>query len=288
VELNWLLVDKIIAQALEEDLGTGDLTCNSIIPSEAVTTGVIYTKEEGIIAGIPVAKRVFTFLDPEIKFTVRIREGSRVEKGTVLAELSGKAKAILLGERLALNLLQRLSGIATRTHRLVSLVGTEKTKIADTRKTTPGLRILEKYAVLVGGGSNHRFGLYDAVLIKDNHIKIAQGVGKAVELARKKVPHTVKIEVEVENLADVQEALAARADIIMLDNMSLEMMKEAVALIAGRALVEASGNMTEERIPQVVQTGVDIISVGALTHSVQALDISLDLGSIKNRHRLRG
>lgn len=278
-----MLVDGIIRRALEEDIGTGDLTSISIIPAEAVTTGIIHAKEAGVIAGVELAKRVFDCLDPEIRFTAKVADGQQVEKGTVLIQIEGKAREILMGERLALNLLQRLSGIATKTARFVSLVGENRTRIVDTRKTTPGLRILEKYAVKVGGGANHRFGLYDAVLIKDNHIKVAGGVGEAIQLARKEVPHTVKIEVEVENLAGVEEAVAAGADIIMLDNMSLEAMKEAVDIIRGRALVEASGNMTEERIPLVAKTGVDIISVGALTHSVKALDISLDLGSIKSK-----
>jgi len=283
LQINWFLVDKIIKQALEEDIGTGDLTSSSIIPADATTRGIIHAKEAGIVAGIEVARRVFAFLDPKIVFFPRVADGQSVEKGEIIAEVEGKARVILMGERLALNLLQRLSGIATRTAGLVSLVGELRTRIVDTRKTTPGLRILEKYAVRVGGGHNHRFGLYDAVMIKDNHIKVAGGITKAIELAKRDVPHTVKIEVEVENLAGVQEALDAEADIIMLDNMDLETMRQAVKLIAGRALVEASGNMTEERIPQVAQTGVDIISVGALTHSIKALDISLDIGSIKSR-----
>lgn len=279
--LNWLLVDKIISNALEEDLGTGDLTTGSLVPEKAVTKGIIHAKEAGVIAGLEVAQRVFAFLDASLSFNAKVKDGDRVTKGTVLAEIEGKARQILIGERLALNLLQRLSGIATKTANFVSLVGSEKARIADTRKTTPGLRMLEKYAVRVGGGSNHRFGLYDAVLIKDNHIKVAGGITAAVELARQNIPHTTKVEVEVENLAGVQEALAVRADIIMLDNMDLAEMREAVAVINGQALVEASGNMTEERIPLVAKTGVDIISVGALTHSVKALDISLDLEAIK-------
>lgn len=283
MQINWFLVDKIITQGLEEDIGTGDLTSSSIIPSDATTKAIIHAKEAGVVAGIEVVRRVFITLEPNISFFPRVKDGQQVDQGTILAEVEGKARAILMGERLALNLLQRLSGIATRTARLVSLVGDKKTRIVDTRKTTPGLRILEKYAVRVGGGHNHRFGLYDAVMIKDNHIKVAGGIAQAVELARRNIPHTAKIEVEVEDLTGVRSALEAKADIIMLDNMELEIMKQSVELVAGRALVEASGNMTEERIPQVVATGVDIISVGALTHSVKALDISLDLGSIKGR-----
>lgn len=283
MEINFHFLDKLIAQALEEDIGTGDLTTNSLVPEEAETKAVIHAKERGVIAGIEVAKRVFVFLDPHLQFKALVADGTKVEKGEVLIQLEGRARTILLGERLALNLLQRLSGIATRTARFVELVGDAKARIVDTRKTTPGLRFLEKYAVRVGGGKNHRFGLYDAVMIKDNHIKMAGGIEKAVKIARENVPHTVKIEVEVEDLAGVRAALAVGADIIMLDNMSLEAMEEAVQLIGGRAIVEASGNMTEERIPLVAKTGVDVISVGALTHSVKSMDISLDIGSIKGQ-----
>jgi nicotinate-nucleotide pyrophosphorylase (carboxylating) len=201
----------------------------------------------------------------------------------VLAEISGSARAILSGERLALNFLQHLSGIATGTAQLVALAAGQKARIVDTRKTTPGLRMLEKYAVRVGGGHNHRFGLFDAVLIKDNHIKMAGGIKASVEAARLGCPHTARIEVEVEDLAGVNEALAAKADIIMLDNMTLERMREAVNLIAGRALVEASGGITEGNIRAVAEAGVDLISAGALTHSVKALDISLDIVEIKSR-----
>jgi nicotinate-nucleotide pyrophosphorylase (carboxylating) len=206
-----------------------------------------------------------------------------VERGQVLAEISGSARAILTGERLALNFLQRLSGIATGTARLVKLVAGEKARIVDTRKTGPGLRMIEKYAVRAGGSSNHRFGLYDAVLIKDNHIKMAGGISEAVAAARLGSPHTARVEVEVEDLDGVREALAAGADIIMLDNMRPETMREAVELIAGRALVEASGGINEDTVRAVAAAGVDLISVGALTHSVKSLDISLDIKEIKRR-----
>jgi nicotinate-nucleotide pyrophosphorylase (carboxylating) len=204
-----------------------------------------------------------------------------VEKGQQIAEVEGSVRSILSGERLALNLLQRLSGIATRTNQYVQAIAGTKARVVDTRKTTPGLRLLEKYAVRVGGGHNHRYALYDAVMIKDNHIKGAGGIKQAVDAARATIPHTMKIEVETESLEQVREALEAGADIIMLDNMELERMKEAVALIAGRAVVEASGGVTLETIRSIAETGVDVISVGALTHSVKALDISLDLNQRK-------
>lgn len=238
-------------------------------------------KAAGVVAGLPVAETVFRRLDPAVEFRPRLSDGGRAERGAVLAEVCGSARAVLSGERLALNFLQRLSGIATGTSRLVELVAGTKAAIVDTRKTTPGLRSLEKYAVRVGGGRNHRFGLYDAVLIKDNHIKMAGGITAAVDLSRRRCPHTAKIEVEVEDLAGVREALQARADIIMLDNMSPSLMRAAVELVAGRVLVEASGKVNEENILAVAATGVDLISVGALTHSARSLDISLDVGEVK-------
>ncbi|MDD4169870.1 MAG: carboxylating nicotinate-nucleotide diphosphorylase [Desulfotomaculaceae bacterium] len=279
--LNLYGLRKLIEYSLSEDIGTGDLTTNSIVPTDAVSTGYIITKEAGVIAGVPVAEMVFRCLNPEARFLTHAGDGEWVEQGRVLMEVHGNARAILTGERLALNFLQRLSGIATRAAQLVKLVGGGKPAIVDTRKTTPGLRVLEKYAVMMGGGHNHRFGLYDAVLIKDNHIKIARGITKAVELARRGSPHTSKIEVEVESLTGVKEALEAGADIIMLDNMTPKLMQEAVALVSGKALVEASGGITEETIRAVAAAGVDLISIGALTHSVKSLDISLDLEEIK-------
>ncbi|MCL6634840.1 MAG: carboxylating nicotinate-nucleotide diphosphorylase [Peptococcaceae bacterium] len=283
MDLNLLELQRLIEHCLYEDIGTGDLTTNSIVPPDAVSTGYVIAREEGVVAGLPLAEMVFRRLDPSVEFRAKVRDGDRLERGRVLAEVCGNARAILSGERLALNFLQRLSGIATATARLVSLVAGEKARIVDTRKTTPGLRMLEKYAVRVGGGHNHRFGLYDAVLIKDNHIKMAGGIRAAVEAARRGSPHTARIEVEVEDLNSVREALAAGADIIMLDNMDLAAMREAVALVDGRALLEASGGINEENIRAVAETGVDLISVGALTHSVKALDISLDIKEIKLR-----
>jgi len=280
LDFNVFELHKLIMNCLNEDIGTGDLTTNSIVPGNAVSTGYITVKENGVLAGMPVAAEVFRCLDPALQFQARAFDGDFVERGKVLAEISGNARAILTGERLALNFLQRMSGIATKTAQFVKLIAGEKPHIIDTRKTTPGLRMLEKYAVRVGGGHNHRFGLYDAVLIKDNHIIIAGGITKAVEAVRRASPHTAKIEVEVESLAQLQEALDAKVDIIMLDNMAPEMMREAVALVAGRALVEASGGITEENIRAVAAAGVDLISIGALTHSVKSLDISLDLVEI--------
>ncbi|BAF58408.1 nicotinate-nucleotide pyrophosphorylase [Pelotomaculum thermopropionicum SI] len=277
MELNQIELNRLIERCLREDIGTGDLTTNSIVPPDAVSGGYILAKEDGVVAGLPVAEGVFLRLDPFVEFRALVRDGERIKSGQVLAELTGRARAILTGERLALNFLQRLSGIATRTARLVELIAGEKARLVDTRKTTPGLRMLEKYAVRVGGGYNHRFGLYDAVLIKDNHIKAAGGIRAAVEAARRGAPHTARIEVEVEDLAGVEEALQAGADIIMLDNMDPAAMKEAVALINGRALVEASGRISEENIRAVAAAGVDLISAGALTHSVKSLDISLEL-----------
>lgn len=279
--INVKLLDEIIAGAIKEDIWTGDLTTMSTVPESAVTEGYIYAKESGIIAGTWVAERVFQFLSSEMKFTYRKRDGDRVERGDVIAVVSGPAGPILTGERVALNLLQRLSGIATRTAAVTDMVKGFDSIVVDTRKTTPGLRALEKYAVTVGGGRNHRFGLYDGVLIKDNHIKVAGGIANAVVMARAKAPHTLKVEVEVEDLEGVREALEAGADIIMLDNMDFEAVSEAVKLINHRAQVEVSGGVTEDTVVGYARAGADIISMGALTHSVKALDISLDVREIK-------
>ncbi len=283
MDLKQIKLKKIVEYCLIEDIGTGDLTTVATVPPDAVSTGYVVAREEGVVAGLPLAREVFKQLDPAIAFQAMVREGERVPRGRLLAEISGSARAILTGERLALNFLQRLSGIATRTAELVKSVAGEKARIVDTRKTTPGLRMIEKYAVRVGGGYNHRFGLYDAVLIKDNHIKIAGEIKGAVEAARRVCPHTVKIEVEVEDMTGVREALEAGADIIMLDNMDPEAMRNAVSLIAGRALVEASGGVNEENIRAIAAAGVDLISVGALTHSIKSLNISLDIKEIKIR-----
>ncbi len=283
MDINPWELQKLVKFSLMEDLGSGDLTTNSIVPPDDVSTGYIIAREAGVVAGLFLARAVFQCLDPVMEFRAGLRDGESMEPGRILAEIKGNTRALLSGERLALNFLQRMSGIASATARLVELISGERARIVDTRKTTPGLRVLEKYAVRVGGGGNHRLGLYDAVLIKDNHIKIAGGIKAAVEKARQGCPHTVKIEVEVEDLDGVEEALAARVDIIMLDNMKPENMRKAVTLVAGRALVEASGGISARNIRDVASTGVDLISVGALTHSVKSLDIGLDLKELKLR-----
>jgi nicotinate-nucleotide pyrophosphorylase (carboxylating) len=269
------ILDRIIRNALREDIHTGDITTMAVIPKPRSATARLLAKEDLVLAGVDVAARVFTMLDPATVVAFNYRDGSRCVKGDVLAEISGNAAVILQGERVSLNLLQRMSGIATQTAVYVAAVAGTRARIVDTRKTTPGLRVLEKYAVTVGGGSNHRAGLYDAVLIKENHITAAGGITAAVAGARSFIPHTMKIEVETETLAEVAEALASGVDIIMLDNMDAATMREAVVLINGRALVEASGGINLATVRTVAETGVDLISVGALTHSVRAMDISL-------------
>ena len=282
------LLDRHIRLWLEEDIGTGDVTTLATVPPDRRSVGIIHAKEAGVIAGVPVAERVFHIVDPSLKFSAKVRDGDPVEKGAVIAEVAGSARSLLIGERLALNLLQRMSGIATGTRQFVAALGGLPVRLVDTRKTTPGHRMLEKYAVRVGGGHNHRFGLYDAVLIKDNHIKAAGGVKAAVTAARANVPHTMKIEVEVERFDQLEEALEACADIIMLDNMKPDMMTEAVRRIKSAAphvTVEASGSVTLESVKRIAETGVDVISVGRLTHSVPHLDISLDLEEKKEETR---
>ena len=272
-----IIVDKIIERVLLEDIGTGDITTKSIIPSNLKAKGIIKTSEEGIVAGLGIACLVFKKLDSDITFQEKIKDGTKVARGKVLAEITGPARTILNGERVALNFLQQMSGIATITSKFCQEVKDFPARIVDTRKTTPGLRILEKYAVRMGGGYNHRFGLYDAVLIKDNHIAVAGGIKSAVNSVRKQISHTVKIEVEVENLSQFQEALEMKVDIIMLDNMNLDTMKEAVKMVKGKVLIEASGGITLEKARKIAQTGVDLISIGALTHSVKSLDISMEI-----------
>ncbi|MGE5560585.1 MAG: carboxylating nicotinate-nucleotide diphosphorylase [Chloroflexota bacterium] len=279
--MNLKLVERIVADALAEDIGTGDLTTEATVPADATTAAIIHTKADGVIAGLDVARIVFQTLDPQIVFEAKVADGDFVPAGTTIATVAGNARAILMGERVALNLLQRMGGIATMTRRAVEAVKFFPTRIVDTRKTVPGLRMLDKYAVRMGGGKNHRVGLYDAVLIKDNHIRVAGGIGAAVAAARKAIPFTAKVEVETESIEQVEQALAAGADIIMLDNMDYETMRKAVELIGGRAQVEASGKVTVETVTEVAKTGVDFISMGALTHSVKALDISLDIEAIK-------
>lgn len=273
-------IDKIIDNALAEDIHTGDITTLALVAEPRRVSGVLKAKEELVLAGIEVAKRVFCRMDPNLEFTSRFQDGDRVVFGEVIAEFTGDASLLLQGERVALNLLQRMCGVATLTARYVAEVAGTRARIVDTRKTTPGLRVLEKYAVRVGGGINHRTGLYDGVLIKENHIVAAGGISVAVSRARSYIPHTLKIEVETETLAEVAEALSAGADIIMLDNMDLAAMREAVTYIAGRVLVEASGGVNLETVRSIAETGVDIISVGALTHSARAMDISMLMESL--------
>ena len=270
-----LSLDRLIDSALAEDIHTGDITTRALLPYKCPAAARFIAKENFVLAGLVVAGRVFQRLESPVDFSCRFEDGVLVEQGAVIATLMGDAADLLMGERVALNLLQRLSGIATITARYVEEVRGTKARIVDTRKTTPGLRELEKYAVRAGGGFNHRTGLYDGVLIKENHITAAGGIGAAISRARATIPHTLKIEIETENLSQVEEALAAGADIIMLDNMSLDDMRTAVATISGRVLVEASGGVTLDRVRAIAETGVDIISVGALTHSPRAVDISM-------------
>ena len=267
--------DDFLLAALKEDLGTGDITTLACVPAMAEASGEFVAKESGVLCGLGIAARVFELVDPRTKFSPLKKDGDKVTKGDIIAKISGRAQSVLSGERVALNLLQHLSGIATQTAKAVDAISGTGARIVDTRKTTPGMRVFEKYAVRCGGGSNHRFNLADGILIKDNHIVAAGGISQAVSLARAQAPHTLKIEVETETLTQVEEALAANTDIIMLDNMTYDLMRKAVTLIAGRALTEASGNMGEKDLSEVAKAGVDFISIGALTHSVKALDISL-------------
>jgi nicotinate-nucleotide pyrophosphorylase (carboxylating) len=266
---------KLIDAALEEDIGPGDLTTKAVLDGSERGKAAALAKSALVVAGIDVFKAAFLFIDESLSFSGNFRDGQAAEKGSVLAEISGSLSSILRAERVALNFFQRMCGIATATRSFVDAVKGTRAVIVDTRKTVPGLRVLDKYAVAAGGGRNHRFGLYDGVLIKDNHIEAAGGISAAVSRARQHVPHTVKIEVEAKNIDEVREALSAGTDIIMLDNMGIAQMKQAVSLIAGKALVEASGNIALANVREVALTGVDIISTGALTHSVKAADISL-------------
>ena len=273
--MDYIGLDELLLAALREDVGTGDITTISCIPAENRSEGAFLAKESGVICGLEIAKRVFALVDSSIVFRAQVKDGDRVEKGQYFATVEGPSRSVLTGERVALNFMQRLSGTATATAKAVAEVKGTGARIVDTRKSTPGLRVLEKYAVRVGGGHNHRFNLSDGVLIKDNHISAAGGIAQAVKAARGAVPHVMKIEVETETLEQVQQALDAGADIIMLDNMTNELMSQAGKLINGRAITEASGNMGEKNLAEVAATGVDVISIGALTHSVKALDISL-------------
>jgi nicotinate-nucleotide pyrophosphorylase (carboxylating) len=268
-------IQKIIQKALEEDIGPGDVTTMATVGPDCLGKAEFLAKEDFILAGLDVARETFLTLDSEVRFSGLAKDGASIKKDDVFACLEGRARSLLQGERVALNFVQRMSGIATLTRRFVDAVKGTSATIVDTRKTTPGLRVLEKYAVRVGGGRNHRFSLFDGVLIKENHIVAAGGILAAVSRARKIVPHTLKVEVETRNLIEVQEALEARADIILLDNMTLEMIRDAVKTIGKQALVETSGGVTLDTVRPLAESGVDFISVGALTHSSRAVDISL-------------
>jgi nicotinate-nucleotide pyrophosphorylase (carboxylating) len=268
-------VRKIIRRALEEDIRSGDVTTSNVLTGSERGQAAALAKEDLVVAGLDVFREVFRVRDASLVFAAVLSDGSRAPRGTVLATVEGSLASILTAERVALNLFQRMCGIATLTRQFVDAAAGTKAKILDTRKTMPGLRILDKYGVKIGGGHNHRYGLYDGILIKDNHIEAAGGIAEAVRRVRGQAPLMVKIEVEVKNLAEVEEALAAGADVIMLDNMHPDAMKKAVAFIAGRVPVEASGNVTLDTVGSIAKTGVDFISAGALTHSARAADISL-------------
>ena len=273
--MNRFYIDEIIKTAIDEDVNYLDISSEYIFAPEHRSEAYFLAKADGVLSGIDVAMRVFELLDDTFECTVHKRDGEKIKKGDIIAEFSGSTAALLKGERTALNLIQHMSGIATAANRAAKAVEGTKVSIADTRKTLPGLRALQKYAVTCGGGKNHRFNLSDAAMLKDNHIDAAGGITAAVTALRKKCGHMVNIEVETRNLDEVKEALAAGASIIMLDNMTNEEMSEAVKLVDGRALLEASGNITEENLREKAETGVDIISMGALTHSVKAFDISM-------------
>ena len=274
-----LNADPLILSALQEDITSEDITTNSVMPHYQLGEVELICKEDGVIAGLDVFKRVFTLLDESTEVTFTCKDGDRVRKGEKLGVVRGDIRVLLSGERTALNFLQRMSGIATYTRKIADLLEGTKTKLLDTRKTTPNMRVFEKYAVKVGGGYNHRYNLSDGILLKDNHIGAAGGVKEAVQMAKEYAPFVRKIEIEVENLDMLREALEAGADIIMLDNMSVEDMREAVKLCAGKAETECSGNVTKENVAKLVDIGVDYISSGALTHSSPILDLSL-----KNLH----
>jgi len=274
----------VVQDALREDLGSGDVTTSSVIPKAQKARGVALAKGAGVLAGVEVSAKVFRTTDPSCRIAIQKGDGSRLGDGDSIMEVEGLAAPMLMAERVALNFLQRMSGIATETARYVEAVKGLKVRIVDTRKTTPGLRALEKYAVMVGGGFNHRFGLYDGVLIKDNHLALLRGLGisldDAVRALKAKVPHTMRIEVEASDLAEVREALEAGADAILLDNMKADEIEGAVKLARGRAILEASGGITLENVRRIAETGVSIISVGAITHSAPSLDISFEIESV--------
>lgn len=275
--INHILLDKIIKDALIEDINYIDITTDNLIDESHITKAHFIAKEDGVICGVDIVKRVFCILDEKIMFHVLQKDGELVKNKEIIATIEGSTRNILKGERIALNILQRLSGIATKTNKILNKVKDYKIKIVDTRKTTPNFRALEKYAVKTGGGYNHRYNLSEGVMIKDNHIAAAGSIKNAVIKIRQNIGHTIKIEVEVKNLEELKEALGLEVDIIMLDNMNIEDMKEAVRINSGRSILEASGNITEENIVNIAKTGVDVISMGELTHSVKSLDISMKI-----------
>lgn len=281
MEIGWKRIEELVDRTLAEDLGWGDVTTEAIIPAELTGKASMVAKARGMLAGIEVARLVFCRVDPAVQFDIIIPEGSGIQPGDLIAKLEGKVASILKGERTALNFLQRLSGIATETSRYVEAIKGLDSRIVDTRKTTPGMRVLEKYAVRVGGGHNHRLHLGDGVLIKDNHLAALRSQGLAmkdiISRARERAPFNLKVEVEVRTAQEAVEAVEAGADIVMLDNMGLEEMRQAVQLVKGRALLEASGGITLDNVRRVAETGVDLISIGALTHSTRSLDISLEM-----------
>lgn len=280
MDLPETVIARIVRRALQEDVGDGDRTTLAVIPPEIQAEAMVVFREDGVVAGLPVFRAVFAHLDPTVTVEAMVADGQTVGAGTIVALVRGRARPILTGERVALNFLQRMSGIATLTAQYVAALGSLPVRLLDTRKTTPGLRVLEKYAVTMGGGVNHRFGLYDAVMLKDNHLallaSLGVGLAEAIRRARSAVGPLVRIEVEVDTVAQACEAAEAGADIILLDNMSPALLREAVQAVDGRALLEASGGVTLETIRAVAETGVSYISVGALTHSARALDIGLD------------
>lgn len=280
-ELMNLNIDTIILQALREDITSEDITTNSVMPEYQLGEVELICKQDGVLAGLEVFKRVFELLDSSTTFDMQVKDGDMVKKGQLLGTIKGDIRVLLEGERTALNYLQRMSGIATYTHSIAVLFEGSKTKLLDTRKTTPNMRVFEKYAVKVGGGYNHRFNLSDGILLKDNHIGAAGGVKEAIHMAQEYAPFVRKIEVECENLQMVSEAVEAGADIIMFDNMDKETMKEAIRMIDGRAKTECSGNVTKENVANLIDLGVDYVSSGALTHSAPIMDLSL-----KNLHRI--
>ncbi|HET6322202.1 MAG TPA: carboxylating nicotinate-nucleotide diphosphorylase [Hyphomicrobium sp.] len=274
------IVEKAVAESLAEDLGLGgDITTEATIPAGTRASAVIAARKAGTVAGVQLAKAAFKMLDPFVEFETVVGDGGKVEAGAIIARVSGDARALLTAERTALNFLGHMSGIATLTARYVEAVSGTGARIIDTRKTTPGLRALEKFAVRCGGGVNHRFGLFDAVLIKDNHIEAAGGIGPALERARRHAGHMVKVEIEVTSLDELDDALKLAPDAVLLDNMPPDLLKAAVAEVAGRVITEASGGVTLETVRAVAETGVDLISVGALTHSAPVLDIGLDFNA---------